>query len=146
MTRFARVVLFLAVTLALPSPSRSEQPQPKFPPDKFVNLQVFPKDTKPDVLIQAMKNFTRDLGVRCPFCHVGKEGEPLTSFDFPSDANPHKNTARMMIRMTGEFNGQLTKEMPDAPAKSYQVTCYTCHRGAEHPVHSPDKAPKPPGY
>jgi hypothetical protein len=114
-------------------------------PDKYVNLQVFPKDTKPDVLIQAMKNFTRALGVRCPFCHVGEEGQPLTTFDFAADIKPEKNIARNMMRMSAEINVRLQKEIPDAVKESYQVTCYTCHRGAQHPVHSPDAAPKPPG-
>jgi hypothetical protein len=114
--------------------------QGKFPPDKFVNLQIFPKDSPPDVVITAMKNFTRALGVRCQYCHVGEEGMPLEKFDFASDVKPQKLTGRMMIRLTGEINGQLTKAMPDAPAKGYQVTCFTCHRGAEHPVHSPDAA------
>jgi hypothetical protein len=118
--------------------------QETFPPSKFVNLQVFPKDAPPDVVITAMKNFTRALGVRCPFCHVGEEGMPLEKFDFPADTKPTKQMARMMMRMSGEINGQITKAIPDAPAKGYQVTCYTCHRGAQHPQHAPD-APKPPG-
>jgi hypothetical protein len=148
MTTCARLLLCLAaVTLPAGLLAQTASPgQQKFPPDKFVNLQVFPKDTKPDVLIQAMKNFTRDLGVRCQHCHVGKEGLPLEQFDFPSDAKPQKNIARNMVRMSGEINSRITKDMPDAPAQGYQVTCYTCHRGAVHPVHSPDAAPKPPGW
>jgi len=117
----------------------------KFPPEKFVNLQVFPKDTTAGVLINAMKNFTRALGVRCQFCHIGEEGMPLKKFDFVSDTKTEKQTARMMMRMSGEINAQMTKAMPDAPQKGFQVTCYTCHRGAQHPQHSPD-APKPPGW
>lgn len=145
MIRLARLTCLVAL-VASPSIVHAQEPATKkFPPDKFVNLQVFPKDVKPDVLIQAMKNFTRDLGVRCQYCHVGKEGMPLTDFDFVSDANPPKNTARMMIRMSGEINARLTKEMPDAAAKGSQVTCYTCHRGAEHPVRAPEAA-KPPGH
>jgi photosynthetic reaction center cytochrome c subunit len=118
--------------------------QQKFPPDKFVNLQVFPQDTRPDVLITAMKNFTRALGVRCQYCHVGEEGMPLDKFDFAADTKPNKQIARTMVRMTADINAQVTKAILDAPAKGYQVTCYTCHRGAEHPQHSPE-APKPPG-
>ena len=98
--------------------------------------------------LQAQQKFPpglrRALGVRCQFCHVGEEGLPLEKFDFVADAKPEKQTARMMIRMVGEINGQITKAMPDAPAKGYQVTCFTCHRGAQHPQHSPD-AVKPPG-
>jgi hypothetical protein len=112
--------------------------QGQFPPEKFVNLQVFPKDTTPDVLIAAMKNFTRALGVRCQHCHIGKEGQPLTEFDFVADTNPNKDIARNMVRMAGEINARLQKDLPGAVEKGFQVTCFTCHRGAQHPVHSPD--------
>ena len=114
------------------------------PPIKYVNLQVFPKDTAPDVLIAAMKNFTRALGVRCPFCHVGEEGMPLEKFDFAADTKPTKQVARAMMRMSGEVNANVAKALPDAAAKGYQVTCWTCHRGSQHPQHAPE-APKPPG-
>jgi photosynthetic reaction center cytochrome c subunit len=119
---------------------RSEQ---KFPPDTFVNLQIFPNDTPPGVLITAMKNFTRALGVRCQFCHVGEEGLPLEKFDFVSDTKSQKQLTRQMMRMTAEINAQITKAIPDAAAQGQQVTCYTCHRGQQHPQHSPD-SPKPP--
>jgi photosynthetic reaction center cytochrome c subunit len=112
---------------------------------KFANLQVFPPDTSQDVLIAAMKNFTRALGVRCPFCHVGEDGMPLEKFDFASDSKPQKQTAREMMRLTAEINGRITKLMPDAPDKGYQVTCWTCHRGTNHPQHMPE-AVKPPGH
>lgn len=141
MTRAA--ICCLAATVALSG--AAVEAQQKFPPDKFVNVQIFPKDAPPDVVIAAMKNFTRALGVRCQFCHVGEEGLPLEKFDFPADTKPQKQTTRMMMRMSGEINGMIDKAMPDAPAKGYQVTCYTCHRGAQHPQHSPD-APKPPGF
>jgi hypothetical protein len=127
--------------------SGSLEARQKFPPDKFANLQIFPKEASPAVVINAMKGFTRALGVRCQFCHVGEEGMPLEKFDFVADTKPEKQTARMMIRMVGEINAQLTNAMPDAPAMGYQVTCFTCHRGAQHPQHAPDApdAPKPPG-
>ena len=126
----------LIVVSMLASSGGSLNAEQKFPPDKFANLQIFPKDTTPGVVINAMKGFTRALGVRCQFCHVGEEGLPLEKFDFVADTKPEKQTARMMIRMVGEINGQITKAMPDAPAKGYQVTCFTCHRGAQHPQHA----------
>jgi Photosynthetic reaction centre cytochrome C subunit len=141
----------IAMVGAAVSMASAQQPagpggaQGKFPPDKFVNLQVFPKDTKADVLIGAMKDFARGLGVRCQYCHVGKEGEPLASFDFVTDDNPHKNIARSMMRMAAEVNSRIQKDVPDATANGYQVSCYTCHRGAEHPQHAPEAKPKPPG-
>ena len=134
MMRIPSLVLVVACGLALSTPVSA---QGKFPPDKFTNLQVFPKDASPDVVITAMKNFARGLGVRCQFCHVGEEGMPLEKFDFVSDTKPEKQTARMMMRMAGEINAQITKAMPDAPQKGYQVTCYTCHKGAQHPQHTP---------
>lgn len=142
MTRSVVCLLFAGLSMLTAASSEGGQ---KFPPDKFVNLKVIPSNATPDVVITAMKNFTLALGVRCQFCHVGEEGMPLDKFDFVSDTKPQKETARMMIRMAAEINGQLTKAMPDAPSKGYQVTCFTCHRGAQHPQHSPDP-PKPPGY
>ena len=32
-----------------------------------------------------MPGFTRALGVRCSYCHVGEEGESLSTYDFASD-------------------------------------------------------------
>jgi len=111
--------------------------QQKFPPEKFVNLQVFPNDATPGAVINTMKNFTRALGVRCQFCHVGEEGMPLEQFDFVADTKPEKQTARIMMRMASDINAQISKAMPDAASKGYQVTCFTCHRGAQHPQHVP---------
>ena len=134
MMRIASLVLVVACGLALGTTASA---QGKFPPDTFTNLKVIPKDASPNVVITAMKNFTRGLGVRCQFCHVGEEGMPLEKFDFVSDAKPEKQTARLMMRMAAEVNAQITKAMPDAPQKGYQVTCYTCHKGAQHPQHAP---------
>ena len=141
MRRATIAVLAAVFAVTTYAPVRGQE---KFPPSKLVNLQVFPQDAPPDVVITAMKNFTIALGVRCPFCHVGEEGMPLEKFDFAADTKPTKLTARMMMRMSAEINGQITKAIPDAPAKGYQVTCYTCHRGAQHPQHAPEAA-KPPG-
>jgi hypothetical protein len=138
MRRATGSLLVVILSRTLPAIAHAQQ---KFPSGKFVNLQIFPKETTAPVLIAAMKNFTRDLGVRCQFCHVGEERLPLETFDFPADVKAQKQSARMMFSMTAEINAQA---MPDAPAKGYQVTCYTCHRGAVHPQHVPD-ATKPPG-
>src|SRR5262245_1103991 len=131
MTRWGvpTLVVLIAVTTG------SLEARQKFPPEKFVNLQVFPKDSSAGEVVSAMKGFTRALGVRCQFCHVGEEGMPLEKFDFAADTKPEKQTARVMMRMATDINAQVTKAIPDAPAKGYQVTCFTCHRGAQHPLH-----------
>ena len=140
-----RAAVGLIVLCVFSGSSTTIDARQKFPPARFVNLQIIPRDTPPDVVLAAMKNFTRALGVQCQFCHVGEQGMPLEKFDFAADTKLQKQTSRMMMRMSGEINGMLMKAMPDAQAKGFQVTCYTCHQGAQHPVHSPD-APKPPGY
>ena len=139
-----RVVIGLVVAAAMIGGGDTVSARQAALPIKFVNLQVFPKDAPPDVVVTAMKNFTRALGVRCPFCHVGEEGMPLEKFDFAADTKPAKQIARAMMRMSAEINANVTKAVPDAVANRYQVTCWTCHRGSQHPQHASD-APKPPG-
>src|SRR5262245_24181699 len=67
----------------VPGGGRGPQPPPK-------NLQVLPKDWTRQQVTQVMRGFTRGLGVRCPFCHVGEEGADLSTFDFASDEKPTK--------------------------------------------------------
>jgi hypothetical protein len=128
-----RTLLVLSAIVLATSPASAQQ---KFPPDKFVNLQVMPKDAPPGVVIAAMKNFTRGLGVRCDFCHVGEDGMALDTFDFVSDAKPQKNSARMMMRMAAEINQHITKMNPQ-PVEGQEVSCFTCHRGQTKPKHAP---------
>lgn len=114
--------------------------QGTFPPTRLLNLQVLPPSSGPREVIGTMRDLTRALGVRCQFCHVGAEGQPLDTFDFASDAPAKKQTARAMMRLVASINDQLGANTPGSATT--RVTCYTCHRGAERPVHSPD-APKP---
>lgn len=109
--------------------------QRAFPPDALTNLQVLPADTPPREIVPMMRGFSQGLGVRCQFCHVGREGQPLDQFDFASDAVAAKQTARAMMRLVRSINDELAKTQPQAA----RVTCFTCHRGAEHPVHAPAK-------
>jgi tetratricopeptide (TPR) repeat protein len=102
-------------------------------PEHGKNLQVLPKDFPAERLRAVMTGFTRSLGVRCPYCHVGQEGKPLASFDFVSDQNPNKDRAREMYRMLGDINGHLKKIRPSAD-KRVNVWCQTCHRGRPRPT------------
>ena len=43
-------------------------------PEKFENLQFFPKDIARDSLINIMRGFSFALGVRCQHCHTGGDG------------------------------------------------------------------------
>ncbi len=106
------------------------------------NLQVFPKDIAQADLLSNMKFFAQSLGVRCSHCHVGVEGQPLSTFDFASDAKREKQTARAMLKMVHKINSE---EFGVKDFKDVKVTCYTCHRGSTKPLTAPPPAPAPAG-
>ena len=111
---------------------------PPPPVASFKNLQVFPKDISREQLIANMKFFAQSLGVRCTFCHVGVEGQLLSTFDFPSDAKQEKRTARRMLAMVHRINSEDFRVTDFANVK---VTCFTCHRGSTKPLTAPPAAP-----
>lgn len=98
------------------------------------NLEVLPKDISPDELSSMMKSFAIGLGVRCQTCHVGEEGQPLSTFDFAADDREMKDKARAMIRMVNAINNDFINS-PEAIAspKRVSVGCVTCHRGVQVP-------------
>lgn len=129
------IVCLLASILALASLARPLAAQPQFEfPAHPKNLKVFPKSTTPEQLREAMMGFTRSLGVRCPYCHVGEEGKPLTTFDFPSDAKPTKQIARDMMRMVLDIEKDLGKMKLTAGVPRVSVQCITCHHGNARPT------------
>jgi photosynthetic reaction center cytochrome c subunit len=92
------------------------------------------KGTPADQLQPAMQFIAASLGVDCAFCHVAGKPE--------ADDKAAKKTAREMMAMTAMIN-------KEAFHGRQQVTCNSCHRGAQRPVASPpvleaDAAPKPP--
>jgi tetratricopeptide (TPR) repeat protein len=105
----------------------------QFPPTKLENLKVFPKDIPVRALLDTMASFTRALGVRCTYCHVGEEGQPLSSFDFPSDKKPEKAKAREMLRMVGAIDGEYLTKLAERRTPTITVACATCHRGVTEP-------------
>lgn len=110
--------------------------RPLAPP--YQNLQVLPKGIAQADLVNNMKFFAQSLGVRCSYCHVGVEGQPLSSFDFASDAKVQKQTARAMLKMVHKIN---VEEFGVKDFKDVKVTCYTCHRGSTKPLTAPPPAP-----
>jgi hypothetical protein len=84
-------------------------------------------------VIGIMRNFTGYLGVRCQYCHVGEEGQPLTRFNFTTDEKRTKVVARQMMLMVQEVNRRLDS-LPGRTNPGLQVTCNTCHRGTTRPV------------
>lgn len=102
-------------------------------PEKPKNLQVLPGNFTGVKLRPVMTGFTRSLGVRCSYCHVGEEGKPLGTYDFASDQNPNKERAREMYRMLGSISDHLAKITPSGD-KRVNMWCHTCHQGRPRPM------------
>ena len=97
----------------------------------FKNIQAL-KGTPADQLQTAMQFISNSLGVECEFCHV--QGA------FEKDDKKSKQTARKMIEMQMAINRDNFKG-------ESEVTCFSCHRGAEKPVGIPiiaEEEPKRP--
>lgn len=120
----ARTLPALVILLALVSAQGQQLP------DKFTNLQFFPKDIPKTELMQNMRSFSFALGVRCPYCHVEKSAKEL-DLDFPADDKQPKKTARVMLNLVAAVNrdyvGKIGKPEP------IRVECVTCHHGLIQP-------------
>lgn len=127
---------------APPPPQSSQRPQQPRLPDKFTNLQVFPKDIERRALVNQMRGFAIGLGVRCSHCHEG-EGEDLSKYDFAADTKPEKTAAREMLKMVIHINQEVLPKLPGDIAMGGRVRCITCHQG--HDMPPPPKMPERPG-
>lgn len=105
----------------------------QYPPTALRNLQVFPAGTSVDTLLATMAGFTRALGVRCTYCHAGRDGQPLDSIDFASDVRPAKEKARAMLRMVAAINVEHLSRLASRRTPSVSVGCFTCHHGIAVP-------------
>jgi hypothetical protein len=103
-----------------PSPTK-----PQTAKQRYKNIKVL-KNLPADQLLPYMQAYSQSLGVRCGFCHVGR--------DFEKDDKPEKNVARQMILMAGRLNAR--ERILDKKA-----TCYMCHHGQASPeTHPPAPA------
>lgn len=112
------------------------------------NIQVL-KGLPESQLLPEMNFIAASLGVQCGFCHVNKGRDPQTGqtqWVWESDEKEEKKVAREMMRMV------LTVNKGEFGLSRGQVTCYTCHRGQEHPqtlpslpLPTPAPRPGPPG-
>ncbi|MEO7394170.1 MAG: c-type cytochrome [Chitinophagaceae bacterium] len=105
----------------------------KAPAFKFKNLKVLPKDIGESKLDSIMQTYNIALGVKCSFCHVPVKNI-ADSLDYASDAEPMKENARDMMRMTIEINRKhFYFDKNVQPEYLHTVTCKTCHRGEPFP-------------
>jgi len=101
-------------------PKKAKMDMTKPAGEQFKNVQIL-KAVPSGEFIATMRSFNAALGVQCDFCHAQ---------DRSSDEKGEKLMARKMLTMTHEineknFNGKM------------EVKCFTCHKGAEHPVSEP---------
>ena len=105
----------------------------KAPQQKERNLKVLPKDISDEKLDSIMQTYNKALGVKCEFCHVKKKVYP-GDMDYASDAEPKKEKAREMMRMTIDINQKYFPYQPgERPEYLNTITCKTCHRGEHFP-------------
>jgi len=117
------IAFLLALGMAAAAPAQI--------PEKFENLQFFPREIERRALIDRMRDFSGALGVRCEFCHVGEGGPELRNMDFASDDKESKRTARRMLVMVAAIQKDHIATL--GRARSVQVGCFTCHHGVARP-------------
>ena len=97
-----------------------------FMQDKLKNLQVLEFDSERD-LKKYMKTVSKDLGVKCKYCH------DLNDKSIDTD---HKIIAREMMRMQMDLNKSFFALLGDSlhvHEEMTQISCWTCHRGTKEP-------------
>jgi hypothetical protein len=107
--------------IVLTIPLLGQSPEAKTAAQVYKNITEL-KDIPADQLMPAMQFISASLGVQCDACHVAGK--------FEADDKRAKKTAREMIAMTMAINKNAFRGQT-------QVTCYSCHRGAERPVAVP---------
>jgi hypothetical protein len=118
---------FTASAQTATPPAGAGQRRPMPPPS---NLKVLPKDMTSQQVVAIMRNWEGELGVECSYCHAK---DPATGRNnFASDANPMKDRARVMMKITSTINSEYLSQLTD-PKPTNDVNCGTCHRGMAKP-------------
>ena len=117
------------VGAGLASSQQAPAEKPLMAEQVFKNVKVL-KGIPVGEFMDTMGFFAASLGLNCVYCHVEQSMENWDKF---AEDVPRKETARAMILMVnalnkGSFGGRRA------------LTCYSCHRGAEHPKVVPSLA------
>lgn len=129
------ITMIMAFVVGIRTFGQQDRPREEPPPK---NLTVLPKSTSGADVKKIMKVFTKSLGVKCDFCHVGvpQEGKPYPKFDFAADDKTEKKIARKMMAMVDSININFISKMGESDFE--QITCVTCHMGHSKPMVSVD--------
>jgi hypothetical protein len=123
----AAIVCLLAVRLA--SGQAGPAQRPPMAEEVFKNVQVL-KGIPVDEFMSTMGVFSAALGMSCEDCHAANDSKWE---NYALDTSVRKRTARRMIVMMSAIN-------KDNFAGRQMVTCYSCHRGGDHPKVTPNLA------
>src|ERR1700735_4864857 len=118
------MVYLMGATILLSQPEK-----PLMAEQVFKNVKVL-KGIPVGEFMDTMGFFAASLGLNCVFCHVS---ESLENWDKFAEDVPRKNVARQIILMGNENNKNQF-------GGRRALTCYSCHRGAEHPKVVPSLA------
>jgi photosynthetic reaction center cytochrome c subunit len=103
--------------------------KPQLSEEAFKNIQVL-RGIPVNEFMGTMGFFAASLGLNCTDCHVA---ESAGNWDRYADDTPLKQTARRMVVMMNAINRADF-------GGTRLVTCYTCHRGVQHPEVTPSLA------
>src|SRR5438128_5670945 len=103
--------------------------RPQMAEDVFKNVQVL-KGVPVDEFMSTMGVFSAALGMSCEDCHASNDSKWE---NYALDTSPKKRMARRMVQMVTAIN-------KDNFGGHQMVTCWTCHRGTDHPKITPDLA------
>ena len=128
-----RMVFSTAVMIALCASFANGQSAPAQKPlmaeDVFKNVQVL-KGIPVDEFMATMGIFSAALGMSCENCHAANDSKWE---NYAGDNTETKKTARRMVAMMGTINKSFF-------GGRQVVTCFSCHRGGDHPKTTPDLA------
>jgi photosynthetic reaction center cytochrome c subunit len=97
--------------------------------DAFKNIQVL-RGIPVNEFMGTMGFFSASLSMNCTDCHISESAGDWNRY---ADDTPLKQTARRMVVMMNAIN---RSDFGD----NRLVTCYTCHRGVQHPEVTPSLA------
>lgn len=127
-----RAIRFAAAAAAmflLTTAGARAQAKPQMSEEAFKNIQVL-RGIPVNEFMGTMGFFSAALGMNCTDCHVTESAGDWNRY---ADDTPLKNTARRMVLMENLINRSDF-------GNERMVTCYTCHRGVQHPEVTPSLA------
>jgi photosynthetic reaction center cytochrome c subunit len=121
------VAFLLGTALAFGQAVPEQKPQ--MAETVFKNVQVL-KGISADEFMSTMGVFSAALGMSCEDCHAANDSKWE---NYALDTSPKKLIARRMITMMQGIN-------KNSFGGRQMVTCYSCHRGSNHPRITPNLA------